>query len=348
MRIFVLCLFLSMQLIASSYPNNWPWKGVNIELINNLPISEKEIQYLSDIGINTISVSIKTRQLSKQNHKDAFANLRLSFTHIHTLLRWCKKYELQLIITHSNFPIYPNNKSRRSSSEFWENRKNINEIIEVSKLISSEFKDYGHELGAYKIMAEPLIRDGNKVKTPEIWKNTIENIISIIRKNDKERYVYVTSGPGGSGNDFSSFKPLNDKYIIYGFHFYKPHAYTHQGIQGRKNDVTYPGSINLRIWDQQKLEQTMKPIINFKNKYQVPILVGEFSVVNGAKGELKYLSDALEIFEQHGFGWTYWCYNGYKGWNIHQERKDVYSPYIRVSDINSSRMKLLEKYLKGN
>ena len=71
-------------------------------------------------------------------------------------------------------------------------------------------------------------------------------------------------------------------------------------------------------WDREKIRKHLQSVRDFEQKYRVPILVGEFSVVRWAPKEdaERYLADLVELFEE--FGWS-WCYHGlrdYHGWSL--------------------------------
>ena len=53
----------------------------------------------------------------------------------------------------------------------------------------------------------------------------------------------------------------------------------------------------------------------FQLKNQVPVWIGEFSAIRWAKGAEVYINDLVSIFEDYGWGWTYFSLNGWHGWN---------------------------------
>ncbi len=104
-------------------------------------------------------------------------------------------------------------------------------------------------------------------------------------------------------------------------HYYSPHDFTHQGIHNiTGTDLKeVQAKTNVRCgWDREKIRKHLQSVRDFEQKYRVPILVGEFSVVRWAPKEdaERYLADLVELFEE--FGWS-WCYHGlrdYHGWSL--------------------------------
>ena len=94
------------------------------------------------------------------------------------------------------------------------------------------------------------------------------------------------------------------------------------------------------------------PLIEFQNKYKKLIWIGEFSAVRWAPGGDDYVRDLIEIFDSHGWGWSYFCYNSFHGWN--PDYDNVFDPKAPGEWVkhyvghNSNRWQILKKaYLKN-
>ena len=145
-------------------------------------------------------------------------------------------------------------------------------------------------------------------------------------------------------------RPINDPYIIYGVHMYLPHEYTHQGIHGRQLGIKYPGTVSFSFWDKKQLEKSMMPAIEFQKKYNVLIWVGEFSAARWADGANQYLSDLIDIFDKHGWGWAYFQYKSWHGWDpgydsVYSTNEDARQHYVGR---DTERWKLLRKAFAKN
>jgi hypothetical protein len=59
--------------------------------------------------------------------------------------------------------------------------------------------------------------------------------------------------------------------------------------------------------DRNDFQQKMAPAVDFASKYQVPVWVGEFGCEASDKDyQSDWTSTCISLFEQAGFGWTYW------------------------------------------
>ena len=174
---------------------------------------------------------------------------------------------------------------------------------------------------AYDILNEP---NGANTK---VWTDKVLlDVIAKIRAVDKETYIVYEPAPWALPDQaFETLKPLDDPKVVYSFHFYYPHTYTHQGINSYKKPEyegkSYPGELKLfpdtkaKFWDKAALEASMANAIAFQNRYGVKIFVGEFSVLRWAPGGSQWLEDSISIFEKHGWDWTFHSYGEWNGWN---------------------------------
>lgn len=309
----ILLLYPSTAIFAKTLPANWPWRGILITSADN--IDAGDIKYLADIKVNAIEIQLTTRFVAKKNKLNADDALMRDMKWADTILDECKKYGIIGIISISQIPIDPESGITQDSPEFWDNPEKRNIAANIASLLAAHYKSRGRELGAYKFFAEPAVRRGKNLEFPEFWPNLMNEIIAAVRKQDSSRYIILTPGLGGMAKGYEGFKPLNDSRIIYGMHMYTPHGYTHQGIQGNPSGIKYPGRVSIRYWDKQALESSMDALIKFQRQHDVLVWIGEFSAIRWAEGSEKYIKDLIDIFDKYGWGWAYFCYKSYHGWN---------------------------------
>jgi hypothetical protein len=102
------------------------------------------------------------------------------------------------------------------------------------------------------LLAYDLLNEPNTKNDMAYWQtNVLPRLVSRIREHDKQTYLVVEPGPWGLPSGFSSLVPLKDPRVVYSFHFYSPHNYTHQGVRPErfhtKGKLIYPG--RLRMFD---------------------------------------------------------------------------------------------------
>jgi hypothetical protein len=150
------------------------------------------------------------------------------------------------------------------------------------------------------------------------WNRLADKAARAVRAVDADRTLIIEPNDWGGAQGLAAFKALDLPGIVYSFHFYQPMRFTHQGIYNNPAGAVYPGPIANEHWDKEALERAMRPAIQFAQKYRVHLYVGEFSVIRTAPADCaaKYLSDVIDIFEKHGFDWSYHAYREWQGWSL--------------------------------
>jgi len=201
---------------------------------------------------------------------------------------------------------------------------------------------------AYDLLNEP---NGENAK---IWTDDlVKKAIAEIRAIDKETYIVYEPAPWALPDQaFEKIKPLDDPKIVYSFHFYYPHCYTHQGIHSYKGPdyegKAYPGDLRifpdapLIKWDKAQLEKSMRNAILFQETYKVRIWIGEFSAIRWAPGADRWVKDAVDIFESHGWDWCFHCYYEWNGWDPTFDAKDPQGAKVDGGKV-TERLKILQK-----
>lgn len=304
----LLLLVFSLSAWADS-PPNWPWRGITIGSFGG-DNDIIEIKRLAKLHVNAVALALSVRSTAEFENMTPEGAWNTNIMWADSMLDACKRYGIEGIITFTEVPIDPSKGYNETKPEFWENPFSREEAVRLAGKLAKHFSSRGKELGAYEILSEPVVYRGSKVESPQSWPELREKIIREIRKYDPNRYIIVTPGFGGETSSYKDFSPLPFKHIIYGTHIYNPHLFTHQGLRDIPRGMTYPGK-----FDKNGLEESMKPLIDFKDKYHALIYVGEFSAIRWAPGANQYVSDLIDLFDKHGFGWMYFCYNSFHGWN---------------------------------
>ncbi|MDX1763451.1 MAG: cellulase family glycosylhydrolase, partial [bacterium] len=301
-----------------------------------------------ELGVNCIALQLKPRLRASRFKLGKDESWRQELEWAYIMLDECKRLGITAIIVIYQFPIDPKLGVRQHDEKFWDDPAQLDEVIRLSGVMSKNFKARGQELGGYQVLSEPVVWREGKPFRPEVWPDTLNRIIEAIRTHDPERWIAVSPGPGGGARGYRTFKPLPHKRIIYNAHMYMPHRFTHQGVKENPLGAKYPGRIGLRYWDKSSLEDVLEPLRTFQEIYDVPVWIGEFSAARWAPGGEQYLEDVSGIFNQNGWGWSYYMYNGSPVWNPHysaeyaseQNRKLWKKQYVGLA---SSRWKTLRK-----
>jgi len=188
-------------------------------------------------------------------------------------------------------------------------------MVEVWQRLARRYK--GRKcIWAYDLLNEPVEPPpGPGVVT---WPDLFTRVTRAIREIEPGKPVLFEPGPWGGCAGFDSLVPLELDRVIYGFHMYQPHQFTHQTLYSNPGGVEYPGVIGGVRWDKERLREAMAPAIDFQREFNVHIHVGEFSAIRWAPGEsaYNYLRDCIELFEEYGWDWSYHAYREWDGWSV--------------------------------
>jgi predicted small lipoprotein YifL len=190
---------------------------------------------------------------------------------------------------------------------------------------------------AFELLNEPEIEDPAQVRAQ------LEVLSSAVRAAAPQ-HTLIAQGPRYSDpEDLAKLTPLDDRNVVYSFHFYEPKNFTHQGVPygwpmwGLLRDLPYPSSPETvepalafmpfealeharfygeQRWNRDKLAAALEPVAAWAVQHRVPIWCSEFGVFRyHAKPEDRaaWLSDTRTLLEQRGIGWALWDYSGYFG-----------------------------------
>lgn len=152
----------------------------------------------------------------------------------------------------------------------------------------------------------------------EDWPALAERVARAVRAVDPDRTLIVQPAQWGGPAGFVDWVPLPLSNVVYSFHMYEPHRFTHQGVYDKDPPLTYPGRINGQWWDRTRLEATLQPVRQFQQRYGVHIYVGEFSAIRWAPegSAYRYLRDLIELFESWDWDWSYHAFREWHGWSV--------------------------------
>jgi hypothetical protein len=180
------------------------------------------------------------------------------------------------------------------------------------------------------------------------WQALAERTARAIRAIDRRHAIILEAPPWGGPDSLREFLPIPVSNVVYSVHMYVPAAFTHQNVF-RKNQppVMYPGMIEGRYWDKAALEAVLKPVVDFQKNYNVHIYIGEFSAIRWAPGQSAhdYLRDLIEIFEAHGWDWSYHAFREWHGWSVEH---DSNPQNTRRVEQPTDRQKLLRGWFEKN
>lgn len=306
--------------------------------------SEKAFQTLRDWNVNLMRFQITSNGIENITEAGFRAGVKRSLERFDRVLPLARKYGIKMILDLHYGPGTGINKVYSNSLNWEPAQQKL--LIQIWREIASRYKNEPLIYG-YDILNEP--REDHYEYQPgnDRWQGLAEKICAAIREIDPHTPIIVEPILWGSIAGLKQLQPIQQPNIIYSFHFYDPHIYTHQNVPGLKNNKewTYPGIIGGVLWNREKMYQEIQPVIDFQKKHNVPIFVGEFSAVRWAPGADLYLKDLISIFEENGWDWTYHAFREWRGWSLEaydNRGNEKFNP-----DMNKRKKVVLEAFAKN-
>lgn len=217
-------------------------------------------------------------------------------------------------------------------------------FVQVWQRIAARYKG-AQPIWGYDLVNEPV--EDSVAEECDDWQGLAERAARAVRAIDPARTIIVEPASWGGPGGLNDLAPLPVSNVVYSVHMYLPHALTHQGVYGDGPAYPYPGVIEGKQWDKAALEAALQPVIDFQRTYGVHIYIGEFSAIRWAPDEsaYRYLKDLIEIFETHGWDWSYHAFREWSGWSVeHGSDRNNTKPSAEPTN----RQRLLRQWFSEN
>jgi endoglucanase len=282
--------------------------------------AEQDFIDVKSLGADVIRIPIAFHNFTLGKNDHTLENGLLKY--LDTAVDWAEKHELYIILdNHSFHPVEPTD-------------TNIDKILlPVWEQTAKHFKDRGNYV-IYEILNEPHgISD-------ERWSEIQQAAIEVIRKFDQKHAIIVGGTNYNSIEKMTKVPVYKDKNLIYTFHFYDPHLFTHQGATWNKpslaplsglpfpfdkNKIPKPHETFIGTWVESslnsfeedsnltKLSSTLDKASVFSKEKNVPVFCGEFGVfMKQSPGEdrVRWYKFICEELEKRNIPWICWDYFG--------------------------------------
>jgi len=192
-------------------------------------------------------------------------------------------------------------------------------FLSTWRQIAEHYKDYPDNV-YFGVLNEP-----NNYLTPYLWNYFLKEAYDIIRESNPVRTLVI--GPGNWNKIYELEKlelPEEDRNIIVEIHFYNPHNFTHQGVDGREKGIIWPANAE----EIQALVDEFQFAADWGKQHNRPLFLGEFGVNKAADQEsaARWLRTAREQMEKHAMSWSLWNMMGSNFGMFDEEKKEWITP----------------------
>src|SRR5260221_4470261 len=211
----------------------------------------------------------------------------------------------------------------------------VEQFADYWRALARHYATTNPELVSFEILNEPEFHDRYR------WEGVQGKLAVAIREGAPQHTIIVAGAYWSGENELLFFDPLRDGNIIYNFHFYDPHIFTHQGATWSTNYVHYlkempypstpenvhaaatliPDAINrlqaihygLDRWNAARIDGEIGQVAAWAKRWNVPVTCNEFGAYSKfatPEDRARWISDLPMTPEKYGIGWTMWDYSG--------------------------------------
>jgi aryl-phospho-beta-D-glucosidase BglC (GH1 family) len=210
----------------------------------------------------------------------------------------------------------------------------VEQFSDFWRAVAQHYSTWDPDRVIFEVLNEPELSDRYR------WVGVQTKLASAIRGGAPKHTIIAAGARWSDDDDLLFQEPLRDPNVIYNFHFYEPHTFTHQGatwgeyywhwLKGLHYPSTpetaeqvallVPSEVDrLRVirygyehWDAARMEAEMKQAAEWADRRGVPLVCNEFGVYRMAdpQDRVAWIHDVRVALEHNKIGWTMWDYSG--------------------------------------
>jgi endoglucanase len=237
-------------------------------------ITEADIHFIKASGCNSIRIPFNYKMFTTEDYMGQ-NNPNRGFELLDRVIGWCKKENLYVMLDMHCAPggQTGDNIDDGNGYPFLFNSAASRKLTsDIWRKIANRYKNETIILG-YDLLNEPIAHYFDVAALNPHLEPTYKEITAAIRSVDKNHILFI--GGAQWDSNFKVFGPPFDSKLVYTFHKY---------------------------WTDPT-QKVIQEYIDFRNKYNVPIYVGE----TGENTD-EWVRDFRLVCEKNNIGWHYWPY----------------------------------------
>jgi aryl-phospho-beta-D-glucosidase BglC (GH1 family) len=211
----------------------------------------------------------------------------------------------------------------------------VQEFSDFWRALARHYSSWDRDRVFFEILNEPELSDRYR------WYGVQAKLAAAIREGAPQQTIIATGARWSDDDELVFIEPLRDPDVIYNFHFYEPHIFTHQGatwgtyfwhwVKGlhypsspesaAKTAAGVPDAVDrlavIRYgqdhWDAARIDAEVSQVADWAGKRGVSVVCNEFGVYRAyaePHDREAWIHDVRAALEQHGMGWAIWDYSG--------------------------------------
>ena len=222
---------------------------------------------------------------------------------IDAALALCDKYGLKAVLDLHKTPGYSFDAGEKEAG-FFESESYQERFYWIWETLAEWFG------GMSDRVAFELLNEVTEARYLPAWKRISRECVRRIRFFAPDTIILLGSYNWNSARTVPELDAPYDDKMVYNFHFYEPHVFTHQGaywmpeLQNTRMAYADCGA------SEQWFEDFLAPAIEKAKKENCELYCGEFGVIDVVPPEeaVKWFRDLHKVFERHGIAHAVWSW----------------------------------------
>jgi aryl-phospho-beta-D-glucosidase BglC (GH1 family) len=226
---------VSGDTLLDSAGNPFLLKGFNIAFKDfRQTLGEIDIRRIADMGANSIRLVIDYRQLESS----PFTYDKENFSLLDTIIAWCEKYNVYLILDMHLAPGIQNPHDfvvhREKSYRFWDEVQYQERFYALWEVIASRYADRTIIAG-YDLLNEGMAPDERQ------YVEVMNAAVAKIRQYDKQHMLIIEEALLLNGT--KQLMPIADDNVLYSIHYFYPPRFAFYTTTRERPITHYPGEM---------------------------------------------------------------------------------------------------------
>ena len=240
-------------------------------------ITEDDVAYIASLGMDHIRLGFDQVVLEES----PFVYRQSILSLLHRFTEWCQKYGVRPVLNlHKAIGNYCDIPDERG---LMQNEELQSRFVALWSMLEDEFS--GQEDVAFELLNEVINA------TAEEWNAVASKTIDAIRAKNAERVIVVGGVDWNNPSALPHVRLYDDENVIYTFHCYAPHEFTHQQGVLNANQIYYNRKMPYPCDDIERYREFYR-LVKGIEKY------GEYERMD--KAFLRdYLQPAKQFIEEH-------------------------------------------------
>ena len=301
-------------------------------------VTADDIVLIKRMGFDHVRLSVNPQPMWRTNHADDLPPDYLGYL----------DSAVQMILDHGLAMILDIHPESDFKAKLAHDDAFVEQFSDFWRALARHYANLDPNRVFFEILNEPEVTDRYR------WYGVETKLATAIRDGAPQHTIIAAGARWSNDDDLLFLEPLRDPNVIYSFHFYEPHIFTHQGATWGENywhylhGLAYPSTMEsaekaaqlepdavnrllvmryaLDHWDAARIDAEIGQAADWARQRGVVITCNEFGVYrqySDPNDRARWISDARTSLEKHNMGWTMWDYNGSFGVVTRQNGKAV-------------------------